>query len=140
MSGWLDRPLLGPMSLRQVGRGLKEAIVDPIAADEQRFYEARHANPTMDLIASQHPAYGIPAAIQDIAHGGNAVMEGAGAIPVVKGLRGAYESAKEVAKYGAKSKRAAHNLFAGSLGVTAANSAARGEEIMNPGTMPLPYK
>lgn len=140
MAGWLDRPLLGPMSIRQVGRGLRDAIVTPILQDEQAMYEARHANPTMDLIASQHPAYGIPAAIQDIAHGGNAVMEGAGAIPIVKGLRGAYESAKELAKMGAKGKRAGENLFAGSLGVTAANSAARGEEIMNPGPMPNPYE
>ena len=126
--------------MRGLARGLKEAIVDPIAADEQRAYETRHANPAMDLVASQHPAYGIPAAIQDIAHGGNPVMELAGAVPVVNGLRGALGVSKELAKYGRKSKRAGENIFAGSLGVTAANSAARGEEIMNPGTMPLPYE
>ena len=140
MAGWLDRPALGPMSIRQVGRGLRDALVTPISQDEQALYEARHANPTLDLIASQHPAYGVPAAIQDIAHGGNAVMEGAGAIPVVKGLRAAYGAATELAKLGAKGKRAGNNLVGGSLGVTAANSIARGEEIMNPGTMPLPYK
>jgi len=139
MPSWLDRPIAGPFSVRGLARGLKEAVVDPIAADEQRFYEARHANPTVDLIASQHPAYGVPVAIQDIAHGGNPVMEIAGAIPFVKGLRGAFGVASEVARQGAKGRRAADMIKGGAVGVAGTNSAARGQEIMNPGENPHAY-
>ena len=140
MPGWLDRPIAGPFSVRGLARGLKEALVDPIAADERRIYEARHANPTMDLIASQHPAYGIPAAIQDIAHGGDPMLEGAGALPFVKGLRGAFGAANEVARQGAKGRRAAGMIKGGAVAIAGTNSAARGQEIMNPGSMPHPYE
>ena len=140
MPSWLDRPVAGPFSVRGLARGLKEAVVDPIAADEQRFYEARHANPTMDLVASQHPVYGIPAAVQDIAHGGDPVMEITGAIPFVKGLRGAFGAANEVARMGAKGRRSADVIKGGAVAVAGNNSAARGQEIMNPGSMPHPYE
>ena len=139
MPSWLDRPVAGPFSVRGLARGLKEAIVDPIAADERRIYEARHANPTMDLIASQHPVYGIPAAIQDIARGGNPVMETAGAIPFVKGLRGAFGAANEVARQGAKGRRAADTIKGSAVAVAGNNSVARGQEIMNPGENPYAY-
>ena len=139
MPSWLDRPVAGPFSVRGLARGLKEAVVDPIAADEQRFYEARHANPTMDLVASQHPAYGIPAAVQDIAHGGDPVMEITGAIPFVKGLRGAFGAANEVARMGAKGRRSADVIKGSAVAVAGNNSAARGQEIMNPGEDPYAY-
>ena len=140
MADWLDKPVLGPMSTRQVGRGLRDALVTPIANDEQAVYEARHANPVVDLAASQHPAYGIPAAIQDIAHGGNPVTEGMAAVPAIKGLRAAYAAASELARYGSKGKRAGQNLFGGAVAVTGGNAIARGEEIMNSGATPAPYK
>ena len=141
MANWLDRPVLGPMSVRQVGKGLREAVIDPLARDEQALYEARHANPTVDLAASQLPHYGIPAAIQDIAHGGDPVMEGAGAIPFVKGLRGAWGMAKEIAAQGGrKAQRASGVVMGGAVGIAGANSAARGQEIMNPGVAPSQYK
>ena len=134
MAGYslLDRPVLGPMSLRQVGQGLKDALVAPIAADEQALYDQRHAHPVADLAASQFPAYGIPAAVQDAAHNPeNAVLELAGAVPVVKGLRGAAGIAKEFAQMGRKGTHAGGAVVAGALGVTGANAYARGQEIMN---------
>lgn len=127
---WLDRPILGPMSVRQVGRGLREAIIDPIASDEQALYEARHANPVADLAASQNPAYGVPAAIQDAVHNpNNAMMELAGAVPFVKGLRGAYALRKNLAQQGQKGARAGNNAMVGAIGVTGANAYERGKEI-----------
>ena len=132
----LDTRVAGPLKLRDVGQGLREAIVDPIARDERMLYEARHANPMVDLAASQHPAYGIPAAIQDIAHGGDPLFEAAGAVPFVKGLRAAHGVADQLRRYGAKGTRAAGGVLAGAYGVTGTNIHARGEEIMNPGEMP----
>jgi hypothetical protein len=127
---WLDRPFLGPMSVRQVGRGLRDALVTPIAQDEQALYEQRHANPVADLVASQHPAYGVPAAIQDAFHNpDNAMMELAGAVPFVKGLRGAHALSKNLARYGQKGARAGNNVMAGTIGVTGANAYERGKEI-----------
>lgn len=140
MPNWYDRPLFGPMSLRQVGRGLRESLVDPLARDEQALYAARHANPVADVVASLHPAYGVPAAIQDIAHGGNAVTEGAGAVPIVRGLRAAFGAAGELARHGVKGRRAAGNLVAGTTAITGINAGNRAGEIMNPGLPPDPYK
>lgn len=124
------------MSLRQVGRGLRQAIVDPIAEDERNLYAARHANPTLDLAASQHPAYGVPAAIQDIAHGGNPLLEAAGALPLVGGIRRLHAAGAELAKQGAKGRRAADTMVGSGYAVAGTNVASRGEEIMNPGEMP----
>ena len=122
--------MLGPMSLRQVGNGLRDALVTPIARDEQALYEQRHANPVADLVASQHPAYGVPAAIQDALHNpDNAMMELAGAVPFVKGLRGAYDLKKNLARHGQKGARAGSNVMAGAIGVTGANAYERGKEI-----------
>lgn len=127
---WLDRPILGPMSVRQVGRGLRDALVTPIAQAEQAVYEQRHANPVADLVASQNLAYGIPAAIQDAVHNpNNAIMELAGAVPFVKGLRGAYALNKNLAQYGKKGARAGNSVMAGATGVTGVNAYERGKEI-----------
>lgn len=132
MSDWLDKPVLGPMSVRQVGKGLRGALVEPLMADEQALYEQRHAHPVADLAASQFPAYGVPAAIQDaVRNPNNAVLELAGAVPVVKGLRGAYSVAKEIAQAGRKGQRAAGTVMGAALGVTGANTYARGKEIMD---------
>ena len=95
MAGFLDTPVAGPLTLRKVGQGLREAIGAPMASDIQQgnvaIKQAREEYPTVDNLAGIHPLVAAGQVANDMAVGqtdGGTAMNVAQAIPVVKGLRG----------------------------------------------------
>ena len=93
------------MGPREMLRGLRQALVDPIRQDfangEALIYRARKANPGVDLALSVFPGYGIPSAIQDAARAdtsGDAAVDMMGALPLVRSVKGLRAAAKELGR------------------------------------------
>ena len=83
------------MTLREMARGLREAIVDPLAQDvrsgNRMLKKVRDQYPTIDNIAGIHPTVAAAQVANDAMAGevdGSTMMNVAQAIPIIKNIRG----------------------------------------------------
>ena len=83
------------MSFREMARGLREALVDPLAQDirsgNRMLKKVRDQYPTIDNIAGIHPTVAAAQVANDAMAGefdGSTMMNVAQAIPIIKNIRG----------------------------------------------------
>lgn len=91
MASWLDTPVAGPYSMREMARGLREAIYDPVQQDvahgNRAIKQVREQYPTADTLVGIHPAVAAAQVANDMMAGqvgGDTAVNVAQAVPLVK--------------------------------------------------------
>lgn len=88
----LDAPIAGTqMTTRKIGRGLRDALIDPLASDIQQsnvaIKQVRDQYPTVDALAGIHPAIAAGQVANDVMAdqtGGDTGVNALQAVPMLK--------------------------------------------------------